>query len=205
MAFLDQYDVAAIVAGYAQGHFLMAEDADSPLEWYFTRSRTLIPLDHRFHIPRSLRPIVHKNSFQVSINQAFGDVVQGCAARPETWISPELQEVYRMLYQAGYAHSFEAWRGDQLAGGILGITLGSAFIGESMFYAITNGSKFAMVKLVEHLRAKGFTLFDAQLPNPHLARFGAIQVSQQDYLQKLQQADPYTRRDFSLDPDPDLS
>ncbi len=180
-------DVAAIVAGYAQGYFLMADEETGSLDWYGTEQHTVIPLDERFHCPRSLRPLVRSEHFQVNINRAFDQVVEGCAARPQTWISSELKQIYAALHQAGFAHSFETWQGDTLAGGILGITIGAAFIGESMFYRIPNGSKVAMVKLVQHLRARGFRLFDAQLMNPHLARFGAFPMDGQDYQELLQQ------------------
>ncbi|NJL98433.1 MAG: leucyl/phenylalanyl-tRNA--protein transferase [Synechococcaceae cyanobacterium SM2_3_2] len=181
-------DLETILAGYAQGYFLMADEESGELDWYSSRSRTLIPLDQRFHVPRSLRPILNKGLFTVAIDRAFPEVVEGCAQRPETWISDELKAIYLALYQAGHAHSFETWQEDTLAAGILGITLGSAFVGESMFYAIPNASKVAMVELVRHLNAQSFTLFDAQLPNPHLDRFGSFQISQRDYLRQLQKA-----------------
>lgn len=180
-------DVAAILGGYAQGYFLMADEETGSLDWYGTEQHTVIPLDERFHCPRSLRPLVRSERFQVQINRAFDQAVEGCAARPQTWISPQLKQIYKALHRAGFAHSFETWQGETLAGGILGITIGAAFIGESMFYRIPNGSKVAMVKLVQHLRARGFRLFDAQLMNPHLARFGAFQMDGPTYLELLQQ------------------
>jgi len=143
-----QYDIAAIIRGYAQGYFLMADESDR-LGWYGSKERTLIPLDERFHYPRSLKRVLNQEKFLVAINRDFSGVVAGCANRETTWISPELQKIYWLLYQAGYAYSFETWLGDQLAGGILGIVIGGAFIGESMFYQIPEGSKVAMVKLVE--------------------------------------------------------
>ena len=91
-------------------------------------------------------------------------------------------------HDAGWAHSFETWRGGELAGGILGIAIAGAFIGESMFYRVSEGSKVAMVKLVEHLRFSEFLLFDVQIQNPHLERFGAFIVSQQEYQSLLRQA-----------------
>lgn len=186
---MGRIDLPQIIQGYAQGLFLMAEENDGELCWYSTpRERTLIPLDERFHYPRSLNKVLNKGLFSVQINQAFATVVEGCAARQETWINDSLKQVYWELHQAGWAHSFEAWQGDQLAGGLLGIAIGGAFIGESMFYQIPNGSKVAMVKLVNHLRQRGFRLLDAQLPNPHLDRFGAIKVSQETYLELLAEA-----------------
>ncbi|AFY48025.1 leucyl/phenylalanyl-tRNA--protein transferase [Nostoc sp. PCC 7524] len=182
-----QYDIAAIVQGYAQGYFLMADDDDG-LGWYSSRDRTLIPLDEQFRYPTSLRRVLNQERFTVAINRDFPAVVAGCANRETTWISPELQEIYLLLRQAGFAYSFETWQGDKLAGGILGIVIGGAFIGESMFYRIPEGSKVAMVKLVEQLRQQGFVLFDAQMMNPHLERFGAYSVNDEEYQTLLQQA-----------------
>jgi leucyl/phenylalanyl-tRNA--protein transferase len=176
-----------IIKGYAKGYFLMADD-DGNLEWYQSRQRAIIPLDQRFRYPKSLRRVINQNLFSIAINRDFLGVCQGCANRETTWISPQLIEVYLALYQAGFAYSFETWRGEQLAGGILGIAIGGVFIGESMFYKIPEGSKVAMVKLVEHLNGQGFILFDAQMQNPHLARFGAYTISDREYNHLLQQA-----------------
>ncbi|WP_017654756.1 leucyl/phenylalanyl-tRNA--protein transferase [Fortiea contorta] len=175
-----QYDIAAIIQGYAQGYFLMADDSDR-LSWYSSRDRTLIPLDERFRYPTSLRRVLNQERFTVAINRDFPAVVAGCADRETTWISAELQKIYWLLYQKGYAYSLETWQGDELAGGILGIVIGGAFIGESMFYRIPEGSKVAMVKLVERLRQQKFVLFDAQMMNPHLERFGAYLVTDAEY------------------------
>jgi leucyl/phenylalanyl-tRNA--protein transferase len=191
-----QYDISAIIEGYAQGYFLMADESNNQLGWYSSQERTLIPLDERFHYPRSLRRVLNQNRFTTAVNQAFTAVVEGCAHRETTWISEELKTIYHALHQAGYAYSFETWQGDQLAGGILGIVVGGAFIGESMFYQIPEGSKVAMVKLVERLRSRQFLLFDAQLMNPHLARFGAYAISDRHYHRLLQQA---LQRSCSLD------
>lgn len=182
------YDLSSIVDGYAQGYFLMAESDGSHLSWYSSRDRTLIPLDDRFRYPKSLRRFLNQKRFQVHIDRAFRDVVEGCADRESTWISNDLKRIYWDLHQVGLAHSFETWRGDELAGGILGITLGGAFIGESMFYRRSEGSKVAMVKLVEHLRQRQFLLFDAQMMNPLLARFGAFTITDEDYRPLLKTA-----------------
>jgi leucyl/phenylalanyl-tRNA---protein transferase len=174
-------DVRSIIENYAQGYFLMENDPQEGLGWYSSRERTLIPLDDRFRYPTSLRRVMNQNRFEVKINQAFEDVVDGCADRETTWISDDLKDIYYALHEAGWAHSFETWQGDQLAGGILGIVIRGAFIGESMFFRIPEGSKVAMVKLVEHLRAQQFMLFDVQMMNPHLERFGAYVVQSREY------------------------
>lgn len=183
-----QYDVSEIIEGYAQGYFLMANDGENSLGWYSSRERALIPLDERFRYPHSLQRILNQNRFTVAINQDFNAVVEGCANREETWISSELKQIYKALNQAGFAYSFETWKGDELAGGILGIVIGGAFIGESMFFRIPDGSKVAMVKLVERLRSRNFMLFDAQMNNPHLERFGSYIIKNRDYKSLLKKA-----------------
>ncbi|MBE9127416.1 MULTISPECIES: leucyl/phenylalanyl-tRNA--protein transferase [unclassified Coleofasciculus] len=182
-----EIDISMLIQGYAQGYFLMADETDY-LGWYSSPQRTIVPLDNRFRYPKSLRRILNQERFSTAINRDFKAVVAGCANRETTWISPELQEIYWALYEAGWAYSFETWQGNELAGGILGIVIGGAFIGESMFYRIPEGSKVAMVRLVERLRSRGFVLFDAQLMNPHLARFGACTIGEQEYQVLLRQA-----------------
>jgi leucyl/phenylalanyl-tRNA---protein transferase len=178
-------EVEQIVANYAAGYFLMAAEGVG-LQWYSSPQRAIVPLDDRFRYPKSLRRSI--KHFRVEIDTAFDQVVEGCADRPETWISEDLKDIYHLLHQAGWAHSFETWQGHQLAGGIVGIAIGGAFIGESMFYQIPEGSKVAMVKLVQHLRKQGFTLFDAQMQNPHLERFGAQEIDPELYDELLAKA-----------------
>ncbi len=182
-----QYDVAAIIQGYAQGYFLMA-DENNHLGWYGSRDRTLIPLDDNFRFPKSLRRVINQERFSTAIDRDFKAVVEGCADRDSTWISSELKDIYYSLNQSGWAHSFETWQGDELAGGILGIVIGGAFIGESMFFRIPEGSKVAMVKLVERLRSRQFVFFDAQMMNPHLERFGAYSIDDEEYQILLEKA-----------------
>lgn len=183
-----EFDIPTIVQGYAQGYFLMADGEGDHLGWYYSRERTLVPLDERFRYPKSLRRVLNSERFTVAVNRDFKAVVAGCADRETTWISQELREVYWQLYQSGWAYSFETWQGEQLAGGVLGIVIGGAFIGESMFYHIPDGSKVALVKLVERLRSRSFVFFDAQMMNPHLERFGAYRISEKQYQSLLYKA-----------------
>ena len=166
----------------------MSGEEDDTLSWYSSRKRALVPLDERFRYPKSLRRVLNQNRFTPAINKDFESVLEGCADRETTWISEELKTVYRNLHRAGYAHSIETWQGDVLAGGCLVLVLCGAFIGESMFYRIPEGSKAAMVMLVEHLRSRNFSLFDAQIINPHLERFGAFEIDQDVYEVTLAQA-----------------
>ncbi|HEY9808266.1 MAG TPA: leucyl/phenylalanyl-tRNA--protein transferase [Halomicronema sp.] len=183
-----KYDIPAIIQSYAQGFFLMANDDDDRLDWYTSKERALIPLDERFRYPKSLNRVLNSNRFTVAVNRDFQAVVEGCSNRETTWITPELKEIYYEMYETGWAYSFETWQGNTLAGGILGIVIGGAFIGESMFYRIPEASKVAMVKLVERLKKRNFTLFDAQMDNPHLERFGSYIISNSDYQKLLQRA-----------------
>jgi leucyl/phenylalanyl-tRNA--protein transferase len=183
-----QYDISSIVKGYAQGYFLMADEAGGTLGWYASQERALIPLDDRFRYPKSLQRVLNQNRFRVAIDRDFKAVVRGCAERDTTWISSELKEIYWELHLSGWAHSFETWQGEKLAGGILGIAIGGAFIGESMFYQIPEGSKVAMVRLVEHLRSRNFLVFDAQMTNPHLERFGSYIIGNREYKRLLRKA-----------------
>ena len=187
---------AQIIEGYAQGYFLMADEGDGNLGWYTSRRRAIIPLDDRFRYPKSLRRALNQNRFEVAINRDFRAVVEGCANRDTTWISEELKRIYYLLYEDGWAYSFETWQGDRLAGAILGIVVGGAFMGESMFFNIPEGSKVAMVKLVEWLRERDFVLFDAQMTNPHLERFGAHIIGDREYEALLREA---IARDCSFD------
>lgn len=179
-------NIPAIVEGYSQGCFLMCEE--DKLDWYSCRQRTLIPLDDRFRYPKSLQRVLNQGRFSIAIDRDFQAVCEGCANRDSTWISEELMEIYLALHKAGWAHSFETWQGDKLAGGILGIAIQGVFIGESMFYHITEGSKVAMVKLVEHLRNRNYVMFDAQLQNPHLERFGSFVINSRQYKKLLHKA-----------------
>ena len=179
-------DASTIINAYSEGYFLM--DNGDGLGWYSSRRHALIPLDGRFHVPTSLRRALNSGRFETRINADFPGVVDGCAAREETWITPELKAIYLELHRAGVAHSFETWVNGELAAGILGITIGAAFIGETMFFAVPEASKVAMVRLVEHLRAKDFQLFDAQIQNPHLARFGAYEIREREYKPLLEKA-----------------
>jgi leucyl/phenylalanyl-tRNA--protein transferase len=194
-----RFSLDEVVSSYAKGYFLMADDRGH-LGWYSSRQRALIPLDERFRYPTSLQRHLNSGRFEVAIDRDFKSVVEGCAARDETWISDDLKSIYFALHDAGFAHSFETWEGGELAGGILGLVLGAAFIGESMFFRIPEGSKAAMVRLVEHLRAHEFFLFDAQIQNPHLERFGSYIVPEREYLSLLTKA-VREKRDFTRLPD----
>jgi leucyl/phenylalanyl-tRNA--protein transferase len=180
--------VESVLEGYRTGHFLMADEETEKLGWYSAERHTLMPLDERLHIPKSLKRVLNQERFKLKTSSDIVGVIAGCRNRPSTWISDELADIYFELANVGIIQTFEAWQGDILAGGVLGFHLGGAFIGESMFTAIEDGGKVALVHLCHHLAGRGFTVFDAQLTNPHLSRFGSYEVPLEEYLPLLNKA-----------------
>jgi len=169
------------IAAYASGCFPMAEDPHKPFQWYRATRPAIMPLDERFHIPRSLRRVLNSGKFHTTWNRNFEGILTGCANRPQTWINGHLMDLYRDLHTTGWAHSFECWKNEDLAGGVLCITIGKALIGESMFTAIPEGGKVALVRLIEECRRLGITHFDCQIINPHTQRFGAYEITPEEH------------------------
>lgn len=181
-----------LLRAYSIGLFPMSDAADDPeIFWVEPEMRGILPLD-AFHISKSLAKAVRKKPFDIRFDTAFDAVVEKCAEeaedRPSTWINDTIKELYGALHRIGHAHSVEAWEGDALVGGLYGVSLGSAFFGESMFSRRTNASKICLVHLVERLKMRGFTLLDTQFTTEHLKTFGAIDVPKQDYLKLLDRA-----------------
>ncbi len=187
-----------LLRAYAIGIFPMAEARNDPeLYWIDPEQRGILPLDD-FHIPRSLKKTVRqalaggKDQFRVTCDQAFERVIEGCAApapgRNQTWINETIFELCRQLFLMGHAHSVEVWLGDELVGGLYGVSLGGAFFGESMFSRATDASKVALVHLVARLRYGGYSLLDTQFVTKHLGRFGAQEIPRDDYRQRLNSA-----------------
>ena len=164
----------------------MAMDDDS-IAWFSPDPRAIIPLED-FHVPHALRRVARKKVFEIKIDNRFGEVIRACAKRKDTWINPEIIESYEQLHDLGFAHSVEAWKNNELAGGLYGVAVGGAFFGESMFHRVTDASKMALVALVERLRAQKFALLDTQWTTPHLAQFGAIEIPRERYLKMLRRA-----------------
>lgn len=178
-----------LLRAYACGIFPMAESADDPtLFWVEPEQRGVIPLDG-FHISSRLARTVRSDRFTVTVNRAFPEVIDGCAAprmgRENTWINRRIRNLYTALHRLGHCHSVEAWEGDQLAGGLYGVSLGGAFFGESMFHRARDASKVALVHLVARLIAGGFVLLDTQFVTEHLRSFGAIEVPRRRYRTEL--------------------
>ena len=162
-----------------------------PITWWSPEPRGVMPLKE-FHIATSLKKFLQQCPYEVTVNQAFRDVMSACAApgtkRGGVWISPEFIAAYTRLHERGHAHSVECWLDGRLVGGIYGVSVGGFFAGESMFHRADNASKVALVKLVERLRERGFALFDIQMVTPATKPFGAREISRQEYLSQLAKA-----------------
>jgi leucyl/phenylalanyl-tRNA--protein transferase len=181
-----------LLRAYAIGIFPMAESRIDPeLHWIDPDLRGILPLDG-LHVPRKLRARIRRGDFEVRCDSDFHAVIRGCAEpaqnRPDTWINPVIEQLYNELYEMGFAHSVECWRGGELVGGLYGVSLGAAFFGESMFSRATDASKVALVELVMRLRRGGFQLLDTQFTTAHLSRFGAKEIPREEYRRLLTQA-----------------
>jgi leucyl/phenylalanyl-tRNA--protein transferase len=175
-----------LFAAYSQGCFPMADESGS-VEWYSVRRRAVFPISG-IRVSRSLRKTIAKQVFDVTFDMAFEEVVRGCFRPEGNWLTEEFVEAYTECHREGWAHSAEVWRDGQLVGGIYGLAVGSCFSAESMFHREADASKVALWALVEKCRELGFTLFDAQIMNPHLASLGAYEVSAREYLELLADA-----------------
>lgn len=180
-----------LLNAYAQGIFPWYEDG-LPILWHSPDPRMVLRADE-LHVPRSLAKTMRRRPYQITLDAAFRDVVAACAstARPGqdgTWITREMRAAYEILHRLGYAHSVEAWRGDELVGGLYGVSLGGAFFGESMFARTPDASKIAFVTLVKDLARRDITLIDCQVYTDHLARFGATEWPRRRYLKALSAA-----------------
>jgi leucyl/phenylalanyl-tRNA---protein transferase len=182
-----------VIAGYQQGYFPMARGRFGHIDWFMAEPRTVIPLDERFHVRRSLRKTIKKSEYQIKLNTDFDTVIRACARHDhvdndEVWLSDEMISIYQELHRRGFAHSVEVWNGERLIGGLYGVSLRAAFFGESMFSHASSVSQIALVALVERLRERGYLLLDAQLRTPHIASFGAFEVMHNEYLGLLAEA-----------------
>ena len=181
-----------LLRAYAVGIFPMAESrGDQEIHWIDPDFRGVLPLD-AVHVPRKLRRLVRRGSFEVRCNTDFQQVIQGCACpapgRKDTWINGTIEQLYCDLHDMGFAHSVECWQEDALVGGLYGVALGAAFFGESMFSRVPDASKVALVHLVARLRKGGFRLLDTQFETPHLRQFGVIEIAREDYRAQLARA-----------------
>ena len=177
-----------LLLAYSMGIFPWYSTGE-PILWWSPDPRLVLYPDE-FKVSRSLKKVIKKGAFRVTMDRAFEDVITQCArVRLEnhegTWIVDDMVRAYCRLHASGFAHSIESWQDDRLAGGLYGVSLGNCFFGESMFTRITNASKVALAALVEYLQARRFAFIDCQIATEHLISFGAREISRARYLKEL--------------------
>jgi leucyl/phenylalanyl-tRNA--protein transferase len=177
-----------LLQAYRRGIFPWYDEGQ-PVLWWSPDPRAIFELDG-LHVPRRLWRTIRSGRFRVTFDQAFAEVIRGCADRPGegTWITADMIDAYEELHRLGYAHSVEVWEEDELGGGLYGVAVNGLFAGESMFTRRRDASKVALVYLVDRLRRRGFQLFDTQMLTEHTARLGAIEIPRTEYLARLQKA-----------------
>lgn len=181
-----------VLSAYRQGIFPWYSE-DQPVLWWSPEPRAILYPDG-IKISRSLKKTLRRNKFSITADTAFSEVVKSCAGlRTQsptggTWITAEMMDTYNRLHQLGYGHSIEVWDQEKLVGGLYGLSLGSAFFGESMFSHQTDASKLALVSLAKFSKSSGIDFIDCQLPTDHLASMGAINISRKEYLRILEAA-----------------
>ncbi len=183
-----ELNVATLLSGYRSGAFPWTVN---PVTWWSPDPRAVIEFD-TFHPSRSLLKLLRKQPFQVTVDRAFGEVIRMCARcgpqRRTTWITPEFIQAYSELHNAGHAHSLEIWQDTKLIGGIYGVAIGGYFAGESMFHLVSNASKAALYYLVEHLKGRGFSVLDIQMPTRITLQMGASLIPRREFLARLRAA-----------------
>ncbi len=195
-----------VLQAYARGIFPMADSAHDPgLFWVEPDERGVLPLDG-FHLPRRLARTVRADQFEITIDQDFSAVIEGCAAatpgRGSTWINADIRRLYGALFRQGHVHTVEARSDGRLVGGLYGISIGAAFFGESMFSIERDASKVALVHLVGRLIHGGYQLLDTQFVTDHLAQFGIQSVPRARYQAMLADALTGQGRYACFDQDP---
>lgn len=176
----------AMLRNYSMGAFPMAEETNE-IYWYYPEIRAIIPLNN-YRIPRSLHQFLKKNIYEIKFDKSTLEVIHNCSQREKTWINEELIEAYERIHKLGFVHSVETYFKNKLVGGLYGIAIQGAFIGESMFSRKENASKVALYFLINHLIEKKFKLLDVQFMTPHLKMFGAVEVSLEKYNKLLNEA-----------------
>lgn len=179
-----------LLTAYANAIFPWFND-DEPILWWSPSPRAIIYTD-QIRINKSLRKVLNRQQFQVTINHAFEQVISFCADAPfrkdGTWINQEMLAAYQRLHQLGYAHSVEVWHQQQLVGGLYGVAINGYFSGESMFYRQSNASKVALVALTTLLAEQGVSFIDCQITNPFLASMGCVEIPREQFISLQQQA-----------------
>lgn len=189
-------DVSWLLDAYTHGIFPWpVTDSDSPhssvLAWWSTQPRGVFEWE-RIHVPRRLLQTLRSEKFELSCDTDFEGVMRGCGSAQnrseETWVNPEMIQAYTKLHRLGFAHSVEVRLNGKLCAGVYGVALNGLFAAESMFYTEPNASKVALVRLLHHLYRRGYVLLDIQMLTDNTERFGAVEISREEYLRRLRAA-----------------
>jgi len=178
-----EFSPETVLRATSNGFFPMPNSSGT-VEWRCPVKRTLIPVDD-FHVRKSLRRVVRSGRFEIRIDSAFDEVIAACAERPETWITPQLADVYKELFRMGQARSVEAWQNGELVGGVYGLCIGRYFVSESQFHRVNHAGKVCFATLFEILRANNFLLHDVQYPSGFLSQFGTVAMDRDEFQRKL--------------------
>jgi len=189
--------VKRLLAAYGNGIFPWFDDDLGPILWWSPDPRAVL-LTGEMYVSRRLQRRMRSGGFRVSLDCAFAAVMQGCAAPRSgsagTWITGRMRRAYQRLHRAGYAHSIEVWREDELVGGLYGVSLGRMFFGESMFFREADASKIALAALIWQSERWGFSLLDCQVMNPHLRSLGAREIPRTEFLERLAESNRHPTR-----------
>lgn len=185
LAFGDDLSPQRIFQAYQNGIFPWFSDGE-PVMWWSPDPRGIINIS-QLVINKTLKKVIKRNTFTVTINKDFNQVISLCADAPfrqeETWIVDPMIAAYRLLHEQGKAHSIEVWHNEQLVGGLYGVAVNGYFSGESMFYRQSNASKIALVYLAKLLKSINVEFIDCQMLNPFLANMGCIEVTREQFLE----------------------
>lgn len=181
------FTAEVLVQAYSQGFFPMPHPDTNEIMWFHPDPRAVFPLDG-FHCSRSFKRTLNRKTFEVSFNKDFKKTMEGCADRPDSWINEQFMDVYGELHELGYAHSVEVWSESKMVGGLYGVSINGGFFAESMFHYKTDASKFAIYHLIKHMNERSMALLEVQFITDHLQSLGAITISREKYLNKLESA-----------------
>jgi len=178
-----------LISAYSRGIFPWFSD-DEPIIWWSPDPRFVL-FPEKLKVSKSMKTLFNKNAFRVTFDTSFQEVIKACSIAPRkeqdgTWITNDMVEAYCELHRLGYAHSVEVWKGEDLVGGLYGVSLGTSFFGESMFSKVSNASKYGFIKLVDRLVEINFELIDCQVFTEHLKSLGAEEVERSEFLDLLE-------------------
>jgi len=179
-----------LLLAYRSGIFPWYNDDEPPLWWSPNPRFILFP--EELYVSKSMQQLFKRRTFKITMNNAFTEVIRNCGRQKRkgqngTWITAEIEEAYTQLHKLGYAVSVEAWKDNELVGGLYGIRMGKLFFGESMFAKVSNASKYAFIAFVQHLQKEGVVLIDCQVYTEHLESLGARMIDRTNFIELLKE------------------